>query len=104
MRVGVNFSNFADAAARPFRHTDRMEASLSTHHHDQFALWHIPTSTLLLASDLPAEILGRIENMIATGCELDEMMLNIERHGSSLDAQFLGRGILAALDRYLSGT
>jgi hypothetical protein len=81
-----------------------MEAMLDPHRHHQFALWHIPTSTLVLATDLPAEILRRIEKMTSTGLSLDEMMLNVERQGTPLETQYLGSGILAALDRYLSGT
>lgn len=80
-----------------------MATRFDAHPHDHFALWHVPTSTLVLASDTPADIMRRIESMTATGCALEELLLNIERAGHALDAQYLGGGILAALTRYLNG-
>lgn len=80
-------------------HTD-MDRPGMLNHHECFALWHIPSSTLLVRTDMPGEVLERIEVVTSSGLVLDELMLDVERDGALMGTQHLGAGMLAVLQRY----
>lgn len=69
-------------------------------HHECFVLWHIPSSTLLVRTDTPIEVLQRIEAVTSNGLVLEELMLNVERDDSAIGTQHLGAGMLAVLQQY----
>jgi hypothetical protein len=62
-----------------------------------FALWHIPSSTLLVTTDTPGEVVRRIEAVLSDGIVLGELMLNVERCGSVVGDQHIGSQMLIAL-------
>ena len=66
-------------------------------HNQTFTLWHIPSSTLLVRTDVATEVEQRINLATSTGIVIDELMLSVEKTGSLVGKQHLGSGMLVAL-------
>jgi hypothetical protein len=63
----------------------------------RFALWHIPSSTLLVTTTTPGDVVRRIESVVAEGIGITELMLNVE-HGNTVAVdQHLGTQMLRVL-------
>ena len=62
-----------------------------------FALWHIPSSTLLVTTTTPGEVVHRIESVVARGIAISELMLNVEHAGAAVVDQHLGSHMLTVL-------
>jgi hypothetical protein len=74
-----------------------METTSSPHTGTIFSLWHIPSSTLLVTSEIVGEVVRRIEAVLSDGVVLGELMLNVERCGAIVGDQHIGSQVLIAL-------
>jgi cytochrome c-type biogenesis protein CcmH/NrfF len=75
-----------------------MKATMSCDcHNATFSLWHIPTSTLLVSTNVVTEVERRIDQATSSGIVVDELMLNVEQAGSLVGTQHLGSHMLIAL-------
>lgn len=63
-----------------------------------YALWHIPSSSLLLTSSSRDAVARRLRLALDDGVALDDLMLQVTRPGSLLGRQFLGHHIAEAMD------
>lgn len=63
-----------------------------------YALWHIPSSSLLLTSSSRDAVARRLRLVLENGVALEDLMLQVTRPGSLLGVQFLGRHIAEAMD------
>lgn len=63
-----------------------------------YALWHIPSSSLLLSSTSRDAVALRLRLALADGVPLEDLMLQVTRPGSLVGRQFLGRHIAEAVD------
>ena len=91
-------SNFTDASSLFGRHHRNMKATMRcASHNPTFTLWHIPTSTLLVRTDVATEVEQRINLVTSTGVVMDELMLNVEQAGVLVGRQHLGSCMLVAL-------
>lgn len=72
----------------------------------KYTLWDIPSSTLLLDTDIREEISTATEAFVReNGIDvLDELLLGVERKGSKLPVNHTGTEILTALNAPLSVT
>lgn len=66
-------------------------------HNQTFTLWHIPTSTVLVKTDVATEVEQRIISATSTGIVMDELLLDVEQAGALVGQQHLGPCMLAAL-------
>jgi hypothetical protein len=74
-----------------------METTSNPHTSTIFSLWHIPSSTLLVSSEIAGEVVRRIETVLSDGVVLGELMLNVERCGAVVSDQHIGSQVLIAL-------
>jgi hypothetical protein len=74
-----------------------METTSSSETGTTFALWHIPSSTLLVTTRMADEVVRRIESVVSDGVVLSELMLNVERGGAVMGDQHIGAQMLIAL-------
>jgi len=94
----MQISNFTDAIHVAGCHHSHMNAMTGcAHPHVIYSLWHIPTSTLLVSTDMAREVERRIELVTSRGLILDELMLHIEQAGSLIGKQHLGSCMMVAL-------
>jgi hypothetical protein len=91
-------SKITDAVRIMSRHDDGMKATMScAGHNTTFSLWHIPTSTLLVSTNVATEVERRIDLATSSGIVMDELMLNVEQAGSLIGKQHLGSYMLTVL-------
>jgi hypothetical protein len=91
-------SKITDATALLGHHHGDMKATMScASHNTTFTLWHIPTSTLLVSTNVATEVERRIDLATSSGIVMDELMLNVEQDGSLVGKQHLGPYMLIAL-------
>lgn len=62
-----------------------------------FTLWHIPTSTMLVTTNVSHEVMNRIRSATFDGITMAELMLNVEQAGDVICEQHLGACMLKAL-------
>ena len=74
-----------------------METTSDSGADTMFALWHIPSSTLLVSTVCVNEVRRRIEALVSDGVVLSELMLNVERCGAVVGDQHIGAHMLIAL-------
>ena len=74
-----------------------METRHETSSGTRFALWHLPSSTLLVTTSVRGEVVRRIETVVAEGIALDDLMLNVEHGDDGKVDQLLGPRMLTAL-------
>jgi hypothetical protein len=74
-----------------------METTSDSGADTMFALWHIPSSTLLVTTACVNEVRRRIEALVSDGVVLSELMLNVERCGAVVGDQHIGAQMLIAL-------
>jgi|GEM_PF-2783619 len=75
-----------------------MNARTSDAHHQAiYSLWHIPTSTLLVETNVASEVERRIEMVTTHGIAMDELLLNVEQDGLLVGKQHMGSSMLVAL-------
>lgn len=62
-----------------------------------FTLWHIPTSTRLVSTNVSNEVMTRIRSVTYNGIVMAELMLDVEHVGDVIGEQHLGTCMLRAL-------
>jgi hypothetical protein len=63
---------------------------------DSYALWHIPSSMLLLTSVYRDEIARRVQRAINDGVDIEDLMLQITPKDELIGHQLLGSHIFEA--------
>lgn len=62
-----------------------------------YSLWHLPSSTLLLATVHAGEVGQRVQGALADGIPVDDLMLEVTSTGELVGRQHLGARIADAL-------
>jgi hypothetical protein len=62
-----------------------------------YSLWHIPSSTLLVASTLRDEVEQFVDRVLGDGCHIEDLMLQVVNDDELIGDQYLGPGINDAL-------
>ena len=78
-------------------HDGDMETTSGADTGTRFALWHIPSSTLLVTTTAPSDVVRRIESVVAEGIRMTELMLNVEHGNTVMADQHLGTHMLRVL-------
>jgi hypothetical protein len=74
-----------------------MDTGDATHRwNDSYALWHIPSSTLLVTSVFRDEIARRVRRAITDGVAVEDLMLQITPKDELIGHQLLGAHIYEA--------
>jgi hypothetical protein len=55
-----------------------------------YALWHIPSSTLLISSTERHEVESQIRSVLANGCQMEDLMLQVTGKEDLIGRQHLG--------------
>jgi hypothetical protein len=63
---------------------------------DSYALWHIPSSTLLVTTVYRDEIVRRVQRVITDGIDVEDLMLQITPKDELIGHQLLGAHIFEA--------
>ncbi len=93
-------SKITDVITALGRHDGDMKATMSCDSHNAtYYLWHIPTSTLLVSTNVATEVERRIDQATSSGIVVDELMLNVEQADSLVGTQHLGSHMLIALHK-----
>jgi hypothetical protein len=71
--------------------------SISTGWNRVFALWHIPSSTLMLTTPSQDEVVRHVRCAVVDGCQMDDLMLQITLKGELIGCQHLGADIADVL-------
>lgn len=72
-------------------------ANTTTGSNNVYALWHLPSSALLLSTGSRTEVQRRIAVALADGFPLDDLMLQVTTAEDLVGVQHLGTTIPAAL-------
>lgn len=62
-----------------------------------YALWHIPSSTLLVTTSVQHDVECRVQRALSDGCKLADLMLQITGRDELIGHQHLGDHIAEAL-------
>jgi hypothetical protein len=74
-----------------------MDTRDATHRwNDSYALWHIPSSTLLMTTVFRDEIARRVQRIITDGVAVEDLMLQITPKDELIGHQLLGAHIFEA--------
>lgn len=74
-----------------------MDARNATHRwNNSYALWHIPSSTLLVTTVFRDEIARRVERILTDGVAVEDLMLQITPKDELIGHQLLGTHIFEA--------
>lgn len=68
-----------------------------------YALWHIPSSTLLITTADREEAHRRLDRAVADGIAVEDLMLQVTDKGELIGRQHLGARIQDALRDLLTG-